>query len=89
MRAKRLIRFDPPLAIDASRVFAMKGLAIVTLIFLAECAETRCQKWRDQTAANLQVAQLGWNDCSANPKCMAGTQMIGRDALSLRVTHSG
>ncbi|MGO9605655.1 MAG: hypothetical protein ACLQAT_20095 [Candidatus Binataceae bacterium] len=52
-----------------------RHLAIMALILLAACAETRGQKRRDQAATNLQFAQLQWNDCSANPKC-TGDEMF-------------
>ena len=56
-------------------------LAIVALILLAACAETRGEKWRDQAADNLQAARLQWNDCSANPKCTGDDRFKARANL--------
>ena len=57
------------------------GFARLALILLAGCAETRGEKWRDQAAANLQAAQLQWNDCSANPKCTGDDMFKARANL--------
>ncbi len=48
-------------------------------LVLSACAETRGQKWRDDAAIHLRIAQQQWSECSADPNC-TGDVMFKRRA---------